>query len=189
MKKNKLSKLVMILMMVALLTGCGSNESSTTANNTNGSSNNNSNSNESTTPKSSVSESDTAGMEKLTCSREASAGSGIDVNLDYEIYYQGEYIQILHSTEQVVTDDQDTLDEYADAYKGIYKHYEGLKYYDNTVTRTNDSVTSDTVINYGKIDTDKLLAIEGEEDNVIKDGKVKLEDWLDFAEQFGTKCE
>ena len=59
----------------------------------------------------------------------------------------------------------------------------------NTVTKTNNSVTSDTVINYGKIDTDKLLAIEGEEDNVIKDGKVKLDDWLDFAEQFGTKCE
>ena len=40
-----------------------------------------------------------------------------------------------------------------------------------------------------KIDTDKLLEIEGEEDNIIKDGKVKLDDWLDFAEQFGTKCE
>ena len=188
MKKNKLSKLVLIMMMVVLLTGCGSNESSTTANNANRNSNN-SRSNESTTPNSSVSKIDTTGMEKLTCSREASAGSGVDVNLDYEIYYQGEYIQILHSTEQVVTDDQDTLDEYEDAYKGIYKNYEGLKYYDNTVTRTNDSVTSDTVINYGKIDTDKLLAIEGEEDNVIKDGKVKLNDWLDFAEQFGTKCE
>lgn len=190
MKKNKLSKLVLILMMVVLLTGCGSNESSTTANNTTeNSSSNNSSINESTTPNSSVSESDTMGMEKLTCSREATAGSGVDVNLDYEIFYQGEYIQILHSTEQVVTDDQDTLDEYEDAYKGIYKNYEGLKYYDNTVTRTNNSVTSDTVINYGKIDTDKLLAIEGEEDNVINDGKVKLDDWLDFAEQFGTKCE
>ena len=188
MKKNKLSKLVLIMMMVVLLTGCGSNESSTTSNNANRNSNN-SRSNESTTPNSSVSESDTTGMEKLTCSREASAGSGVDVNLDYEIYYQGEYIQILHSTEQVVTDDQDTLDEYEDAYKGIYKNYEGLKYYDNTVTRTNDSVTSDTVINYGKIDTDKLLAIEGEDYNVIKDGKVKLDDWLEFAEQFGTKCE
>ena len=188
MKKNKLSKLVLIMMMVVLLTGCGSNESSTTANNANRNSNN-IRSNESTTPNSSVSESDTTGMKKLTCSREATAGCGVDVNLDYEIYYQGEYIQILHSTEQVVTNDQDTLDEYEDAYKGIYKNYEGLKYYDNTVTRTNDSVTSDTVINYGKIDTDKLLAIEGEEDNVIKDGKVKLDDWLDFAEQFGTKCE
>lgn len=188
MKKSNLSKLALIMMIVVLLTGCGSNESSTTSNNANRNSNN-SRSNESTTPNSSVSESDTTGMEKLTCSREASAGSGVDVNLDYEIYYQGEYIQILHSTEQVVTDDQDTLDEYEDAYKGIYKNYEGLKYYDNTVTRTNDSVTSDTVINYGKIDTDKLLAIEGEEDNVIKDGKVKLDDWLDFAEQFGTKCE
>ena len=185
MKMKKLSKLVLVLIMLVLLTGCGSNQSSTTANNTNESNS----TNETATPNTDITESDTTGMEKLTCSREASAGSGVDVNLDYEIYYQGEYIQILHSTEQVVTDDQDTLDEYEDAYKGIYKHYEGLKYYDNTVTRTNNSVTSDTVINYGKIDTDKLLAIEGEEDNVIKDGKVKLDDWLDFAEKFGTKCE
>ena len=185
MKRKKLSKLVLVLIMLVLLTGCGSNQSSTTANNTNESNS----TNETATLNADITESDTTGMEKLTCSREASAGSGVDVNLDYEIYYQGEYIQILHSTEQVVTDDQDTLDEYEDAYKGIYKHYEGLKYYDNTVTRTNNSVTSDTVINYGKIDTDKLLAIEGEEDNVIKDGKVKLDDWLDFAEKFGTKCE
>ena len=184
MKKNNLSKLVLIIMVVVLLTGCGSEKTSSPKSNTN-----ENNSTNETTPNTTIQESDTTGMEKLTCSREASAGSGVDVNLDYEIYYQGEYIQILHSTEQVVTDDQDTLDEYEDAYKGIYKHYEGLKYYDNTVTRTNDSVTSDTVINYGKIDTDKLLAIEGEEDNVIKDGKVKLDDWLDFAEQFGTKCE
>lgn len=171
--------------MVVLLTGCGSENTSSAKSNTN----ENNSTNKTTTPNTTIQESDTTGMEKLTCSREATAGSGVDVNLDYEIYYQGEYIQILHSTEQVVTDDQDTLDEYEDAYKGIYKNYEGLKYYDNTVTRTNDSVTSDTVINYGKIDTDKLLAIEGEEDNVIKDGKVKLDDWLDFAEQFGTKCE
>ena len=32
-------------------------------------------------------------MSKLTCTREADAGSDIDVNLDYEVYYQGEYIQ------------------------------------------------------------------------------------------------
>ena len=64
-----------------------------------------------------------------------------------------------------------------------------LKYYDNTVKRTDNSVTSDTVINYGKIDIDKLLDIEGEEDNVIKNGKVKLDDWLEFTEKFGMKCE
>ena len=184
MNPKKIGKIALLLIAILLLAGCGKENETTTKN-----TQEKKTSEPSINNKTEVPESQTEGMSKLTCSREASAGSGVDVNLDYEIYYQGEYIQILHSTEQVVTDDQDTLDEYEDAYKGIYKHYEGLRYYDNTVTRTNNSVTSDTVINYGKIDTDKLLAIEGEEDNVIKDGKVKLDDWLDFAEKFGTKCE
>ena len=69
------------------------------------------------------------------------------------------------------------------------KQYEGLKYYDNIVTRTDNSIISDTTINYAKIDIDKLLEIEGEEDNVIENGKVKLSTWLNFAKKFGVTCE
>ena len=65
----------------------------------------------------------------------------------------------------------------------------GLNYYDTAVVRTNDSVTNDTIINYGKIDINKLLEIEGEEDNIIVDGKAKVDSWLELAEQFGTECE
>lgn len=184
MNPKKIGKIALLLIAILLLAGCGKENETTTKNiqekKTSEPSINN---------KIEVPESQTEGMSKLTCTREADAGSDIDVNLDYEVYYQGEYIQILHSTEQVVTDNQETLDEYENAYKGIYKNYEGLKYYDNTVKRTDNSVTSDTVINYGKIDIDKLLDIEGEEDNVIKNGKVKLDDWLEFTEKFGMKCE
>lgn len=91
--------------------------------------------------------------------------------------------------EEVVSDDADTLDEYETAYINIYKNYEDLEYYDTSVVRTSNSVTNDTIINYKKIDTNKLLEIEGEEDNIIKDGKVKLDDWLDFTSQFGMECE
>lgn len=183
MNPKMIGKIALLLIAILLLAGCGNEKETTTQNNQE------KNPSESTNSNIEVPESETEGMSKLTCTRDADAGDNIEVNLDYEVFYQGEYIQILHSTEQVVTDNQETLDEYEDAYKGIYKNYEGLKYYDNTVTRTNDSVTSDTVINYGKIDIDKLLDIEGEEDNVIKNGKVKLEDWLEFTKQFGMKCE
>ena len=176
MTLKKIPKLILVILAIVILAGWSDEKNNTTTANTNNN-------------QTEISGSETEGMEKLTCSREADAGEGVDVNLDYEIYYQGEYIQILHSTEQIVTEDQATLDEYENAYKKIYKNYEGLKYYDNNIDRTDNSVTNDTVINYGKIDTNKLLEIEGEEDNVIKDGKVKLSDWLDFAEQFGTKCE
>lgn len=184
MNPKKIGKIALLLIAILLLAGCGKENETTTKN-----TQEKKTSEPSINNKTEVPESQTEGMSKLTCTREADAGSDIDVNLDYEVYYQGEYIQILHSTEQVVTDNQETLDEYENAYKGIYKNYEGLKYYDNTVKRTDNSVTSDTVINYGKIDIDKLLDIEGEEDNVIKNGKVKLDDWLEFTEKFGMKCE
>ena len=96
---------------------------------------------------------------------------------------------ILHSIDKVISEDSASLDQYEKAYRGIAKNYEGLKYYDITITRDSNSVTNDVVINYGKIDTKKLLDIEGEEDNVIVDGKVALETWVGFAEQFGTVCE
>ena len=184
MNPKKIGKIALLLIAILLLAGCGKENETTTKN-----TQEKKTSEPSINNKTEVPESQTERMSKLTCTREADAGSDIDVNLDYEVYYQGEYIQILHSTEQVVTDNQETLDEYENAYKGIYKNYEGLKYYDNTVKRTDNSVTSDTVINYGKIDIDKLLDIEGEEDNVIKNGKVKLDDWLEFTEKFGMKCE
>ena len=125
----------------------------------------------------------------MKCSRTGSVDNATS-KLEYELYYKGEYLTVLHSTEKIISDDAQVLDTYEDAYKNIFKAYEGLEYYDAKVTRGEFSVTSDIVINYAKIDTDALLEIEGEEDNVVdKDGKVKLKTWLNFANQFGVKCE
>ncbi len=123
------------------------------------------------------------------CSRKGTLDGGIS-QLSYELYYEGDYLTILHSTEKVYSSDETVLDTFEEAYQNIFKAYEGLEYYDATVTRNEGVVTSDIVINYAKIDTDKLLAIEGEEDNVIdKDGKVRVKTWLDFAKQYGVSCD
>ena len=125
---------------------------------------------------------------KLACTREAYASEGIDVELTYDIEYNNGYISILHARDKVISNSKDSLDEYEDAYRKIAKNYDGLKYYDITITRDNNSVTNDILINYDKVDIDKLLDIEGEEDNVIVNGKVALKDWVTFAEQFGAVC-
>lgn len=123
------------------------------------------------------------------CSRDGVLDGGIS-QLNYELYYEGDYLTILHSTEKVYSSDEKVLDSFEEAYKNIFKAYEGLEYYDATVTRNEGVIISDIVINYAKIDTDKLLAIEGEEGNVIdKDGKVKVKAWLDFAKQYGVSCD
>lgn len=131
----------------------------------------------------------TSKMQVMHCTRKASASSGIEVELNYELYYRGEDLNILHSTEKVISASDESLNLYEDAYKKIHKNYDGLEYYDAKVERGDTTVISDITINYEKIDINKLLKIEGEEDNIIENGKAKVDKWLTLAKKFGTKCE
>ena len=130
----------------------------------------------------------TASMKHLHCTRKASAGEGITVKLSNDVYYTGENIDILYSKDKVTSNNQSSLDSYEEAYNKIKEHYEGLEYYDQVVTRDENSVTNEITINYDKINMKKLLKIEGEEDNIIKDGKAKLDTWLSLAKKLGTTC-
>ena len=55
--------------------------------------------------------------------------------------------------------------------------------------RDGNSVTYTATISYDKININKLLQIEGEEDNIIKNGQAKLSLWLELASKVGTVCE
>ena len=130
----------------------------------------------------------TSKMQVMHCTRNATA-TGMDVELKYDLYYTGEDLNILHSIEKVSSKTGANLDQYEEAYRKIHANYEGLEYYDAKVERDETSVTSDITINYDKIDINKLLQIEGEEDNIIKNGKAKVDEWLTLAKKFGTECE
>ena len=88
---------------------------------------------------------------KLACTREAFA-TGVDVDLRYELEYKDGRVLLLHSMEKVISDDNEKLDEYENAYRNIAKNYKGLKYYDINIIRDNDSVLNDTIINYDKLE-------------------------------------
>ncbi len=153
----KILRSSIVLVMVLLLAGCGSNSAVSSD-----------------------------GVKKCTRTGTVTNGS---TEMNYEVYYKGEDIVLLHSTEKIISDSSSVLDTYEEAYKSIFKQYEGLEYYDNKITRSSDSVTNEITINYEKIDMGKLLDIEGEENNVIENGKVKLDTWLSFAKQYGVTCE
>ena len=184
-KMKKLSKLLFICIISLLLfSGCSDEESSlsnSTDTNVEVEENSDDNSIKSTKDLSSK-------KGELSCSREATAADGITPAFNYYIKYKNGNILELHAIEMVMSSDQESLDIYEEAYENINKNYEGLKYYDTKVVRDKSSVTRDTVINYDKIDIDALLDLEGEEDNIIEDGKAKLDIWLDFAGKFGTTC-
>ena len=128
-------------------------------------------------------------MEHKHCTRSASGTDGVTTELSYELYYTGDKLNILESTEKVIATKDSDLDTYQQAYEKIDSYYEGLEYYDTEVIRGDTSVTRKATINYDKINIKQLLDIEGEEDNIIQDGEAKVDLWLELAKKFGTKCE
>ena len=131
----------------------------------------------------------TANMEHKHCTRAGTGDAGITTELSYELYYTGDKLNILSSTEKVIANKETDLDKYQQAYETINSYYKGLKYYDTEVIRGDTSVTRKTTINYDKINIKDLLDIEGEEDNIIENGEAKVEKWISLAKKFGTKCE
>ena len=132
---------------------------------------------------------DTKEMVHEHCTRAATAGSGIDVSLNYDIYYQEDHLLLLQSNETITTTDQSTLDTYEDAYRGIHENYQDLEYYDTSLERSQNSVTSKMTIYYDKIDIEKLIEIEGEEDNIFENKVPLVSKWKAFAKKVGTKCQ
>ena len=122
------------------------------------------------------------------CTRSGDAGEGVTVNLYYDVYYKGKNIELIKSVEEVETTDQEKLDSYEDSYRTIHEKYKNLKYYDTQIVRTENKVTSKMDINYAKLDINQLLAIEGDSDNIIQNGKANLSKWLKLAKKFGATC-
>lgn len=135
---------------------------------------------------------DTTGLSHITCTKDAyiESDSSAKVNINYDLYYDSDdYLKVFESVEKITSDNSSLLDQYEQAYKKIYKSYSDIKYYDNKVERTNNTVISKTSINYGKVDMKKVRELEGEEDNVkLTDGKIKIDDWKKFAKKYGTTC-
>ena len=166
---KKRSKLLFIIISLLLVTGCGTDAD-----------------------KNSVQDKyDVSSLNHSTCTRDAyTDDSNTTVEINYDLYSDDDgYLIILESKEEITSTNTDLLDQYEEAYTNIYKVYDGIDYYDNEVLRTSNKVTSTTTINYGKIDMDKIMKIEGEEDNVkVENGKIKLSDWKSFAKTYGTTC-
>lgn len=126
----------------------------------------------------------------MTCTKNAITNSeNTDIEITNKVYYKDNYVKKLVATDKVTSTDSSVIEEYKDAYQKIYSAYDGLKHYSNKITVTKNSMTSVTTIDYAHIDTDKLLKIEGEEDNVVdEEGKVPLEKFIAFYEKYGGKC-
>lgn len=176
-KKLKLSSLIIIVLCVFFLTGCKKDVEIVNVSNKKGNVADKANQNI-----------NVKGNGTLKCTRSANAINDLKAEFNYFLTYEKGIITNIHSIEKVIGEDKDGLDQYEEAYNKIKKKYDNLKYYDFTVSRDKTSVTNDIVINFKKVDIDKIIEIEG---NNIYDKKKRpsLKKWLALGKKAGLTCE
>ena len=70
----------------------------------------------------------------------------------------------------------------------LYSPYKDVEYYEYNVDVTDNKLTSTVDINYAKVDTDKLLEIDSANGQLIKDGKISVDDIKSVYESLGATC-
>ena len=165
---KKINKVLLLIITVTLLSACSNNDESNVD----------------------MKKYDTKNFSLVECTRDTTTEDNSSVDIKYKVYYDSnKYIQLIFSTQKVTSKDSSVLDQYEEAYTKVYSVYDDLEYYDNVITRDEESVTTKTYINYGKVDMDELMEIEGTDNNVkVTNGKIKLSDWKSFAKKYGTSC-
>lgn len=128
----------------------------------------------------------------MTCTKEQTVSTGLKGEYTYEVSYKGKYVTVLRSTEKLIAEDdvKSTLPMYKDAVENVYKPYKDVKHYSAKVEVKDDTLTSTVEIDYSKVDTDKLISIDANNAQLIKDGKVKIDDIKSYYESsvVGATC-
>lgn len=123
----------------------------------------------------------------MICSATATQGN-VDMTLHYEVTYHGEYVKTVNTKEVMTSTDTKTLEAYKTQLEDIYKDFDGIDHYKYHFEIEGNTLTSTVSIDYEKVDTDKILAVDDSTDQLIKNGKVKLEDIKKVYEDVGATC-
>lgn len=132
------------------------------------------------------------GSEKtMTCTRTMNQ-NGLQADLRYEVDYKGDTVIKVKSTEKMTIegdDAADTLDTYKTTVENTYAPYKDVEHYNYNVTVDGNTLTSTVEIDYSKIDTNKMIEIDSANSQLIKDGKIKIDDLKSAYESAGITCE
>ena len=123
----------------------------------------------------------------MTCTRTATQGT-LKLDVNYTVTYSGKYVKKVESTEKIISSSTSALETYKKTVENIYAPYNDIEYYDTEVSIDGDTLTSKVVIDYENIDTDKLIKLDSSIGNIVKNGKIKIEDMKSIYEQTGATC-
>ena len=124
---------------------------------------------------------------KLVCTRKATQ-NGLDMDVKYEVDYKGKTVQNVKSVEKITSSSNTLLNTYKKTIETTYSPYKDIEHYNYDVKIDGDTLTSTTTINYEKIDTDKMIKGDSANGQLIKNGKVNIDDLKAAYESIGTTC-
>lgn len=112
----------------------------------------------------------------------------IETSSIYLITYKNNIVNNLETREVIVSNDKNMLDEYKTALELVYSEYNGLEYYDNSVTLKNNKLTTITKVNYEKLDINKFISIDKNNKDLFTNNQVKLSTLKKIYKKNGAKC-
>lgn len=126
--------------------------------------------------------------EKMVCKRTANM-NGMEMDFHYEVYYQGNNVNKVQTTEKITSSSAETLKNLESQIKALYSNFDNIENYKYQIIIDGDTLISTTDINYQKIDIDELLKIDSSIQQLLNDNKkIALDKITQVYEQTGATC-
>lgn len=125
----------------------------------------------------------------MTCTNTVESNNGTYTsNLESKISYEDGYVNTITTEEVIKTKTDSQAKDFKELLDNYYIKYNKINGYNNTVVVNNKTVTSKTTIDYKNLDTKEFVKIDEANKQLIKDGKVLLEDIKANLKQQGARC-
>lgn len=126
-------------------------------------------------------------VKTMTCTKTTNQNN-TKMSLNYEVDYKGNYVTKVKSVEIVESDDSEYLNTLKEQTENIYSAYNNIENYNYKTEINGNTFTSTVDIDYEKIDTEKLISIDSSNSQLIKNGKIYINDIKNIYESIGATC-
>ena len=124
----------------------------------------------------------------MTCTMKTYPTNGITIRSTYIATYKNNQVAKLKTIEKITAEEKDNLEVYQEKIDELYAGYQDIEYYQNKTKIKGNTLTSTTLIDYNKVDTDKLIEVDSGNAGVIKNGKVEINNLEKLYKQNGCNC-
>lgn len=124
----------------------------------------------------------------LVCTKNQDIDASTKLESTYKVSYKDGYVTDLDTVETITSDNTQVLETYKSSLEKVYSSYNNVEHYNNDIKIEGNQLISTTKVDYEKVDTDKLIEIDKNNEAAIEDGKVKASVLKEAYEKLGATC-